>query len=369
MHTKDGDVPWVHAVDGSGHFIDTDLGTFQKMQAADPKVRVRNAQELAAGAAGVPQSQLGPVVTPTHYDAPGGAGTAPAASTPAAATPVAAPTAPPAPDVRGAAQKIPATPTPVGYEELSSAGKEQAHAENSMTGNKALIADRDAIYNEVAPAGRAAETLVLPIKNMASAAVGAMNGKGLSAPGSGSDWRVPFMKALETTARTAGVDPGDMTSVGTESDVLNKSRALLGGIIAHAGDQRSHAALESFMSMLPSMNMTKPAMAEITSQVVSANQRARDKASLMEKFKNENPMNATYENFNSVYNGAYTQGRYSQEQHQLQHLFMQNPSLAQKMLNNSLTPTEAQQALTTATKKDGTTYATGYDPRLVRYFY
>jgi hypothetical protein len=359
---------WVHAIDENGKRVDIPLGDFYQRQKANPAVRTQSAAELsAAGVANVAPTKPGAVVAPTTMGpnaSPAASHAAPAfvpgsgPAGPGSTAPVAAPVA--APGGSGAAKAVKTgVQLPTGYDAISDDDKAAAGNENRMMAVGPIKRDADSIYSNVAERGRTAGDLVQPIKNMTSAAVTGMNVKGGSSPGSGADWRIPLVKALQTAGRVANVNPGELSPSDTADDILKKSQAVLGGLIANRGDQKSNAALQTFMSALPNMGMTPAAMAEITSSVMSQNQRDRDKAQLMQQYKDVNGFNATYENFANRFSAHYSDSRYAQEQHQLQHLYRINPEKVQDMIHSKVQPEAAQEWLKSK----------GYDPSLARYFF
>ena len=384
MHTAAGDVAMIHVMSDKGmEYIP--WVEFEKRRQGNENIRWASPEETAQWAKGGTQpSAPAPVVGPATYGAgkvtPGTA--APAIAPPAAGAPKGAadigsvtpnafapkPAAPIAASANPQEAGAAATPATKKDPFISASGDSLKDAKNEslMMGNPIENKKGADYYDETVRGGAAANSMAPTLGNLASTVSKAEQHGGLMSMGStGLQARIAGVTALQTIARGFGMKdedmPGWMTSI-SENQLLNKYQAILGGMRTHSLDQNSYAAMQQIANALPHMGLSKEANAEITAQLLMANQQDRDRFKSIRDYGGAQggpDMNRAYAKAQDAYQRDYDPGQYQDMTRDLAHVIKENPPLIDALQHHKYTP-EVAAALF---KK------LGYNPATARVFF
>jgi hypothetical protein len=195
---------------------------------------------------------------------------------------------------------------------------------------------------------------------------------GLTGPGFAFNTRAGYASFLNYVARALGssenFSESDFSNAEKARDVARKIAVMQGDARARSANQNSYSALNDFASITPNPEMAPRAAAEILSQIMADQKKARDIESHALQYRKD-----------AVGGGFNNQARaFEQEEGHRQEDYIQQQKQIEKMVLASLDPknkgkksafnllSSGQVPINQAQKE---LQQKGYDPRLVGYFY
>jgi hypothetical protein len=185
---------------------------------------------------------------------------------------------------------------------------------------------------------------------------------GIGTSGTGFVARAELVRALNTLGGAFG---GNVTFNDTDSraDLLRKLGNLQGSEMAKGADQRSLGALNAMIEALPQGKMTREAQAQLTSQIIIANQAAKDREIHRIDYGKLNPGINAYSNAGQAFEND-NQARYTTEQELVKRALMTKPKAVAMLTTGNATPQQIEEFFQTLAKDNKMQYS----PGMYRYF-
>jgi len=292
-----------------------------------------------------------------------------AAATGALSTPP-TPGAPPAPGEKPA--QVSEAPQPEGgakglptYTPIGSSSKELAKGEAGNIMGWNAEGARAASNNYMATTqsmAQAANQNVRNINELANIVSKQIAAGGIGASGTGFVARAELVRALNFFGNALG-GKESFNEADSRADLLRKLNNLQGAEMAKGADQRSLGALTAMVEALPQGRMSREAQAQLTSQIMVANQAAKDREVHRIGYGQLNPGINAYSNAGQAFEND-NQARLTLEQELMKKAILTKPNAVGMLTTGKATPQQIEEFFQQLAKESKLQYV----PGMYRYF-
>jgi hypothetical protein len=275
-----------------------------------------------------------------------------------------APTTPETAPVAGtvAAQKPEA---PVKYSPLGGSSRELARgeSENIMGWNSegARAASNNYLQTTQSVA-QAANQNSRNVNELANVVAQQIASGGIGTSGTGFVARTELVRALNTLGGALG-GRETFSDADSRADLLRKLGNLQASDLAKGADQRSLGALNAMIEALPQGKMTRDAQAQLTSQIMIANQAAKDRENHRIQYGQLNPGLNAYSNAGQAFEND-NQARLGLEQELMKKALLTKPNAVGMLTTGKATPEQIEEFFQDLAKQNKIQYT----PGMYRYF-
>ena len=272
--------------------------------------------------------------------------------------------APPAPGAKAPAKEGEAAAIPT-FTPLGSSSKELAKTEagNVMGWNAEGARNASTAYtNSTQATSQAANSNTRNVNELANVVAKQIAEGGIGTSGTGFVARGELVRALNTLGGALG-GKETFNDTDSRSDLLRKLGNLQASDLAKGADQRSLGALNAMIEALPQGKMTREAQAQLTSQIIIANQAAKDRETHRIEYGKLNPGINAYSNAGQAFDND-NQARYTVEQELVKKALTTKPNAVAMLTTGKATPQQIEEFFQTLAKDNKMQYA----PGMYRYF-
>jgi len=200
------------------------------------------------------------------------------------------------------------------------------------------------------------------INDLANVVAKQINAKGIGTSGTGFVARSELVRALNTLGGAVGGKEA-FNDTDSRADLLRKIGTLQGSELAKQADSRTLGALNAIISALPQGNMSREAQADLTSQIMVANQAAKDREIHRIQYGQLNPGINAYSTAGQGFEDD-NQARLGLEQQLFKRALLTKPNAVGMLTTGKATPEHIEEFFQDLAKQNKIQYT----PGMYRYF-
>ena len=245
---------------------------------------------------------------------------------------------------------IPSTPGVI-YDQSSRERAKREQAVGLNAGPQAELAKKNSeeYNNMVRNEAQGARENAPYLKELSTTLADSYTKHGMNEPGFKSEIRAELVSAANTLYHSLGGE-GDLGTLKRDQDIVNKISTLLSSERARMGNQHAFAALETMKNAIPNLSMDPRAGAELTSQLMTLQQRALDRDAHKKLYAKDSNgfLNEAADDFTEK-----SASRYQMESKIIKDLMLHHAQeLKMMMSGHGVTPEHIEEAIQTWYGKD-----------------